>query len=203
MDLLLPFGSTLWYAKPNRFASFQGRNSPIVGGKIRCRVCMVVLINDDHRLSQKKKRHFCFILPSVRLWPLLDKKKFSRLKLKHASTEGTDSLIFFSFSFFCQDSANSSGGKWIIRFKKAISGRFWEDLVMDSLLLFNVFHFFCYIGMTPEDVSYLSVIFVRILWHLSILRISKFSYCQPNLDLPSVIHFRGFVPFLCSPNWIF
>lgn len=28
-----------------------------------------------------------------------------------------------------QDSANCNGGKWIIRFKKAVSGRFWEDLV--------------------------------------------------------------------------
>ncbi|XP_057509492.1 eukaryotic translation initiation factor NCBP-like isoform X3 [Actinidia eriantha] len=29
-----------------------------------------------------------------------------------------------------EDSANCNGGKWIIRFKKAISGRFWEDLVL-------------------------------------------------------------------------
>lgn len=29
----------------------------------------------------------------------------------------------------CQDSANCNGGKWIIRFKKVVSGRFWEDLV--------------------------------------------------------------------------
>ncbi|CAN1245840.1 Eukaryotic translation initiation factor NCBP, partial [Linum grandiflorum] len=29
-----------------------------------------------------------------------------------------------------EDSANSSGGKWIIRFKKVVSGRFWEDLVL-------------------------------------------------------------------------
>ncbi|KAL2923248.1 Eukaryotic translation initiation factor NCBP [Bienertia sinuspersici] len=28
-----------------------------------------------------------------------------------------------------EDSANCNGGKWIIRFKKAVSGRFWEDLV--------------------------------------------------------------------------
>lgn len=30
---------------------------------------------------------------------------------------------------FYQDSANCNGGKWIIRFKKVVSGRFWEDLV--------------------------------------------------------------------------
>ncbi|XP_021679986.2 eukaryotic translation initiation factor NCBP isoform X2 [Hevea brasiliensis] len=29
-----------------------------------------------------------------------------------------------------EDSANSNGGKWIIRFKKVVSGRFWEDLVL-------------------------------------------------------------------------
>ncbi|BAF11542.1 eukaryotic translation initiation factor NCBP [Oryza sativa Japonica Group] len=29
-----------------------------------------------------------------------------------------------------EDPANRSGGKWIIRFKKTVSGRFWEDLVL-------------------------------------------------------------------------
>ncbi|KAJ0714761.1 putative translation Initiation factor eIF-4e, eukaryotic translation initiation factor 4E (eIF-4E) [Helianthus annuus] len=29
-----------------------------------------------------------------------------------------------------EDAANCNGGKWIIRFKKAVSGRFWEDLVL-------------------------------------------------------------------------
>lgn len=29
-----------------------------------------------------------------------------------------------------EDSANCNGGKWIIRFKKVVSGRFWEDLVL-------------------------------------------------------------------------
>ncbi|PIN20210.1 putative mRNA cap-binding protein related to eIF-4E [Handroanthus impetiginosus] len=29
-----------------------------------------------------------------------------------------------------EDSANCNGGKWIIRFKKSVSGRFWEDLVL-------------------------------------------------------------------------
>ncbi|CAK9869213.1 hypothetical protein BDL97_18G101700 [Sphagnum fallax] len=29
-----------------------------------------------------------------------------------------------------EDAANRSGGKWIIRLKKVVSGRFWEDLVM-------------------------------------------------------------------------
>lgn len=32
-------------------------------------------------------------------------------------------------SVVSQDSANCNGGKWIIRFKKVVSGRFWEDLV--------------------------------------------------------------------------
>lgn len=38
--------------------------------------------------------------------------------------------------FVCQDSANCNGGKWIIRFKKVVSGRFWEDLVR----IFSVYH---------------------------------------------------------------
>jgi len=29
-----------------------------------------------------------------------------------------------------EDAANRSGGKWIIRFKKIVSGRYWEDLVL-------------------------------------------------------------------------
>eukprot|EP00250_Pteridium_aquilinum_P029678 c39947_g1_i1 orf=77-865(+) len=29
-----------------------------------------------------------------------------------------------------EDAANRNGGKWIIRFKKIVSGRFWEDLVL-------------------------------------------------------------------------
>ncbi|KAL0452909.1 UNVERIFIED_CONTAM: Eukaryotic translation initiation factor NCBP [Sesamum latifolium] len=32
-----------------------------------------------------------------------------------------------------EDSANCNGGKWIIRFKKAVSGRFWEDLAVMAL----------------------------------------------------------------------
>ncbi|XVF56882.1 hypothetical protein PTKIN_Ptkin06aG0156000 [Pterospermum kingtungense] len=31
---------------------------------------------------------------------------------------------------FSTDSVNCNGGKWIIRFKKVVSGRFWEDLVL-------------------------------------------------------------------------
>lgn len=31
-----------------------------------------------------------------------------------------------------EDSANCNGGKWIIRFKKVVSGRFWEDLVRNN-----------------------------------------------------------------------
>ncbi|CAD6257894.1 unnamed protein product [Miscanthus lutarioriparius] len=33
-----------------------------------------------------------------------------------------------------EDPANQNGGKWIIRFKKAVSGRFWEDLVSELVL---------------------------------------------------------------------
>lgn len=39
-----------------------------------------------------------------------------------------------------QDAANRSGGKWIIRYKKLVSGRYWEDLVeFLSLLVVLVF----------------------------------------------------------------
>jgi hypothetical protein len=38
-----------------------------------------------------------------------------------------------------QDAANRSGGKWIIRLKKVVSGRFWEDLV----LLYPTLHVGC------------------------------------------------------------
>lgn len=38
-----------------------------------------------------------------------------------------------------QDSANCNGGKWIIRFKKAVSGRFWEDLVSGAILKLLIF----------------------------------------------------------------
>ncbi|KAL8147169.1 hypothetical protein AgCh_004770 [Apium graveolens] len=31
-----------------------------------------------------------------------------------------------------EDAANCHGGKWIIRFKKVVSGRFWEDLVSNK-----------------------------------------------------------------------
>ncbi|KAM3314353.1 hypothetical protein ACQJBY_033284 [Aegilops geniculata] len=34
-----------------------------------------------------------------------------------------------------EDPANRNGGKWIIRFKKAVSGRFWEDLVSNLFVL--------------------------------------------------------------------
>ncbi|KAJ8486224.1 hypothetical protein OPV22_018709 [Ensete ventricosum] len=29
-----------------------------------------------------------------------------------------------------EDAANCNGGKWILRFKKVVSGRFWEDLIL-------------------------------------------------------------------------
>ncbi|KAK9153326.1 hypothetical protein Sjap_000806 [Stephania japonica] len=38
---------------------------------------------------------------------------------------------------FYLDSANCNGGKWIIRFKKAVSGRFWEDLWNGSCAVFD------------------------------------------------------------------
>ncbi|XP_033137373.1 uncharacterized protein LOC103845869 isoform X3 [Brassica rapa] len=35
-----------------------------------------------------------------------------------------------SYIHFNQDGANCNGGKWIIRFSKVLSSRFWEDLLL-------------------------------------------------------------------------
>lgn len=57
---------------------------------------------------------------------------------------------------FLKDSANCNGGKWIIRFKKVVSGRFWEDLVMQ---IFSSVTFFIFLdkmygyGMIMENVN--------------------------------------------------
>lgn len=45
---------------------------------------------------------------------------------------GESNSYFNANAIIVQDSANCNGGKWIIRFKKVVSGRFWEDLVSDS-----------------------------------------------------------------------
>lgn len=50
-------------------------------------------------------------------------------------------VLWLHMLFYCylllqhvlmQDAANCNGGKWIIRFKKVVSGRFWEDLVSNE-----------------------------------------------------------------------
>lgn len=46
--------------------------------------------------------------------------------------------------FFLKDSANCNGGKWIIRFKKVVSGRFWEDLVSANISLIKCLPGFLY-----------------------------------------------------------
>ena len=37
--------------------------------------------------------------------------------------------FFLDDVFFLQDEANKSGGKWMVRLKKGISSRCWENLV--------------------------------------------------------------------------
>ncbi|PNX91526.1 eukaryotic translation initiation factor ncbp-like protein, partial [Trifolium pratense] len=44
-----------------------------------------------------------------------------------------DTFNGLSLFIIFMDSANCNGGKWIIRFKKAVSGRFWEDLVSENI----------------------------------------------------------------------
>ncbi|KAL0647603.1 hypothetical protein Bca4012_045894 [Brassica carinata] len=39
-------------------------------------------------------------------------------------------LIFIAKIHFNQDGANCNGGKWILRFSKGVSSRFWEDLLL-------------------------------------------------------------------------
>lgn len=116
MGLLLPLGSSFFVAKPYRFASFQGRNSPIMGGKhlkldfqllmlsiiIRLLLCLLCV---DPNISE-----------ACNFW-------ISYL------------AVIFVIFVLCQDSANCNGGKWIIRFKKVVSGRFWEDLVRRRLAI--------------------------------------------------------------------
>ena len=38
-----------------------------------------------------------------------------------------------SLSFFLQDEANKMGGKWIIRLKKGLASRCWENLILAML----------------------------------------------------------------------
>ena len=38
-----------------------------------------------------------------------------------------------------EDEANSNGGKWIVRLKKGVAARYWEDLVRSSHSRFQAF----------------------------------------------------------------
>lgn len=48
-------------------------------------------------------------------------------------------LLVVNGFFIGQDPANQNGGKWMVRFKKAVSGRFWEDLVSELVISLYVF----------------------------------------------------------------
>ncbi|KAJ4882568.1 Translation Initiation factor eIF- 4e-like protein [Raphanus sativus] len=54
----------------------------------------------------------------VRMWIIIDIANISLNKTKVAKIH------------FNQDGANCNGGKWIIRFSKGVSARFWEDLLL-------------------------------------------------------------------------
>ena len=63
-----------------------------------------------------------------------------------------------------QDAANRSGGKWIIRFKKIVSGRYWEDLV--EFLSFSIISARMFLGgKIPRVIN----------------RISSYSHMKSNL----------------------
>jgi len=53
--------------------------------------------------------------------------------------------------FFLKDSANCNGGKWIIRFKKVVSGRFWEDLVSANIFICDILYLDKISGMIVEN----------------------------------------------------
>lgn len=42
-------------------------------------------------------------------------------------------ILKFSSYYFCQDSANNKGGKWIVRLKKGLGSRCWENLILAML----------------------------------------------------------------------
>lgn len=104
---------------------------------------------------------------------------------------------------FDQDSANCNGGKWIIRFKKAISGRFWEDLVSEAqlnsfLCRFTIlfFIFFC----SPWLFKYSAVIIGKT-YSWMILKFRQIISVSPIATL-SNFTYLGYVG-LSSKNFFF
>lgn len=73
-----------------------------------------------------------------RLAFLFKNKIFLQLKIGYNFFYGKFSMSFneilkFSSYYFCQDSANNKGGKWIVRLKKGLGSRCWENLILAML----------------------------------------------------------------------
>lgn len=120
LGLLLPPGSPIIITKPNWFTSFQGGYSPTVGGIFKWMTW------------QSSFFFFCILflfVPNLMF------------------------CIYYYYSsklcYIWKDSANCNGGKWIIRFKKAVAGRFWEDLVKLCSFLFF------YGAVSPANYSFI------------------------------------------------
>lgn len=55
-------------------------------------------------------------------------------------------VVFYKCFHFVKDKANKNGGKWIVRLKKGLASRCWENLVSDISQIFsqgvNISNFF-------------------------------------------------------------
>lgn len=105
-----------------------------------------------------------------------NKQKMWNRKIKYV----LENRQFLSL-LFDQDSANCNGGKWIIRFKKAISGRFWEDLVSEAQL--NSFLSFYY--------SFL---------YLFLFALAILVFCSDHWQDIFMTDFKVSTNYLCFPN---
>ena len=53
--------------------------------------------------------------------------------IQRSVLRGGKCSMITSLSFFLQDEANKMGGKWIIRLKKGLASRCWENLILAML----------------------------------------------------------------------
>lgn len=118
LGLLLPLGSTFFFAYSNWSPSFQGGYPSFMGG---------LIIN-------------------LTFWSILVPFYFScgNSIIAYIYSHIMPNITHVVLKFLCQDSANSNGGKWIIRFKKAVSGRFWEDLVREKAEMICLLLCYCF-----------------------------------------------------------
>lgn len=89
-------------------------------------------------LKKEFVRYGRYIRSSLGLCFILLVLKFMSCSVLEGKLEVCLNVVYFALTHcvtFLKDSANCNGGKWIIRFKKAVSGRFWEDLVSEHMFL--------------------------------------------------------------------